>query len=273
MSAQRRLLVAVGSTLARTHLHFRRQLQLPRSNNRLPFLDALVYDDEIALRLARFHLAQLKSGVRQDHENVRTVLADLDRAAADVGYLSRGEMARFNHARQEIAEFQSKWERGFFDRHELDDVIGSLQRVVSSNRLRYQDRDILFNDLQRLREIRSRSVYRDRRGYHDRSARDVQDNSRDPRRFVRGEKEGRPRNVLRRAQALEGMGLHECLLHGGRDPLLVAFGEDCFRRNAVGADAIRAGLGSEGLRKELDAGLGNGVRHRGVGARSTGGRR
>jgi hypothetical protein len=102
-------------------------------------------------------------GYRNGREPLNRVRADLDRAAADVGYLSRGEMAGFNHARQEIGEFQEKWSRGVFDRHELDDVIGSLQHVVSSNRLRYQDRDILFNDLARLREIRERG-----RGYGDR---------------------------------------------------------------------------------------------------------
>lgn len=101
---------------------------------------------------------------RNGREPLDRVRADLDRAAADVGYLSRGEMARFNHARQEIGEFQEKWNRGIFDRHELDDVIGSLQHVVNSNRLRIQDRDILFSDLARLREIRERgSGYR--RGY------------------------------------------------------------------------------------------------------------
>ena len=44
-----------------------------------------------------------------------------------------------------------------FDRHELDDVIGSLQSVARSNRIRPRDRDMLMGDLERLREIRARS--------------------------------------------------------------------------------------------------------------------
>lgn len=104
---------------------------------------------------------------RYGREPLDRVRADLERAAANVGYLSHGEVSRLNHALDEITEFQQKWNRGFFDRHELDDVIGSLQRVVSSNRLRYEDRDTLFNDLQRLREFRSRSRYSDRPGYYD----------------------------------------------------------------------------------------------------------
>jgi hypothetical protein len=93
-------------------------------------------------------------------EPLDRVRADLDRAANDLFYLSRDDMRRFQHVREEIAEFQSKWERGWFDRRELDDVIVTLQRVVEYNRLRPVDRDLLANDLYRLREIRERN-----RGY------------------------------------------------------------------------------------------------------------
>ena len=84
---------------------------------------------------------------------------DLDRAGADMYYLSRGEIRRLNHARHEIGEFQGKRMRGRFDRGELNDVIGSLQHVVDKNRLQPRDRDLLFNDLARLREFRARSQY------------------------------------------------------------------------------------------------------------------
>lgn len=90
-------------------------------------------------------------------EPLDRVRADLDRAARDMRYLSGGEYHRFEHARDEIREFQQKWNRGRFDRHELDDVIGSLQKVVNGNRIRPRDRDFLLNDLARLRDIRSRS--------------------------------------------------------------------------------------------------------------------
>lgn len=90
-------------------------------------------------------------------EPLDRVRADLDRAARDMRYLSGGDFRRFDHARQEIREFQEKWNRGRFDRHELDDVIGSLQSVVRSNRIRPRDRDVLMDDLARLRDIRSRS--------------------------------------------------------------------------------------------------------------------
>ena len=89
-------------------------------------------------------------------EPLDRVRADLDRAARDLRYLSGGEMRRFNKVREEIAEFQNKWERGRFDRHELDDVIGSLQRVVDRNRLEPRDRDLLQDDANRLRDVRAR---------------------------------------------------------------------------------------------------------------------
>ena len=101
--------------------------------------------------------AQPRYDYRWGRKPLERVRADLDRAARDMGYLSGGDFRRFDRARQEIREFQEKWNRGRFDRHELDDVIGSLQGVVRSNRIRPRDRDILMNDLERLREIRSRS--------------------------------------------------------------------------------------------------------------------
>lgn len=102
-----------------------------------------------------------------NREPLDRVRADLERAARDMYYLSGGEMRRFNKVRQEIGEFQGKWERGRFDKGELDDVIGSLQRVVDRNRLQPRDRDLLMDDLGRLREFRARSGYYGR-DYRDR---------------------------------------------------------------------------------------------------------
>ncbi|MDQ6758939.1 MAG: hypothetical protein M3Z32_03605 [Acidobacteriota bacterium] len=101
--------------------------------------------------------AQARYDYGRGREPLDRVRADLDRAARDMRYLSGGDFRRFDHARQEIREFQEKWERGRFDRHELDDVIGSLQSVVRSNRIRPRHRDLLMDDLARLRDFRARS--------------------------------------------------------------------------------------------------------------------
>ncbi|HYL77940.1 MAG TPA: hypothetical protein VEU96_27250 [Bryobacteraceae bacterium] len=82
------------------------------------------------------------------------VRADLNRAASNMNYLSEAEMRRFNRVQARIAEFQAHWERGVFDRSDLDDIIVSLRGVVDRNRLRPRDRDTLMNDIGRLRALR-----------------------------------------------------------------------------------------------------------------------
>lgn len=79
---------------------------------------------------------------------------DLDRAESH-SYGRGSDHRRFNKVRQEMGEFQNKWARGRFDRHELDDVIGALKRVVNDNRIDPRDRDALANDMYQLREFRA----------------------------------------------------------------------------------------------------------------------
>jgi hypothetical protein len=84
------------------------------------------------------------------------VRSDLDRAESySDRYRDGGDHRRFNKVREELGEFQSKWARGRFDRHELDDVIKALQRVVNDSRLEYRDRDALREDLYQLRDFRA----------------------------------------------------------------------------------------------------------------------
>jgi hypothetical protein len=82
------------------------------------------------------------------------VRADLNRAARDMNYLSEGEIRRFNRVRDRIAEFQGNWERGRFDREALDEVINGLNGVIDRSHLRPRDRDVLTDDLARLRQLR-----------------------------------------------------------------------------------------------------------------------
>ena len=93
---------------------------------------------------------------RYRREPLDEVRADLERAARDMNSLSRHEMSRINKVHREITDFQRKWERGRLDRSELNDVIRSLEQVVSRNRLHPRDRDMLGNDILRLRSFRDR---------------------------------------------------------------------------------------------------------------------
>src|SRR5262249_14855897 len=92
------------------------------------------------------------------------VRGDLHRAQAH-SYSDGGTRRRFNRVREELGEFQGKLASGRYDRHELDDAIGALQKVVSDNRLDYRDREVLQEDLFRLREFRSANGYY-RGGYY-----------------------------------------------------------------------------------------------------------
>jgi hypothetical protein len=63
---------------------------------------------------------------------------------------------RLARTKQELDELQSKLAAGRYDERELDEVIAAMDRVVRDNRLSRMDRDVLADDLSRLREFRAR---------------------------------------------------------------------------------------------------------------------
>jgi len=89
-------------------------------------------------------------------EALDRVRGDLDRAERNLHYLPADEFVRFNKARGEISEFQHRWEEGRFDKGALDHLIGNLNHVVQYGKIRPHDRDILADDVRRLRELRER---------------------------------------------------------------------------------------------------------------------
>ena len=70
-----------------------------------------------------------------------------------------GDQYRISRTLQELDELQDKLARGYYDERELSEVIGAMQRVVQDNRLSRRDRDILADDLDRLRDFRARHDY------------------------------------------------------------------------------------------------------------------
>jgi hypothetical protein len=82
------------------------------------------------------------------------VRADLDRAESH-SYANGGDRKRFNHVREELNEFQRTG-----NPHELNDTISRLQKVVNENRLDPRDRDMLADDLYRMRDFRARNGWR-----------------------------------------------------------------------------------------------------------------
>ena len=59
-------------------------------------------------------------------------------------------------------QLQSKLASHVYDERDLDDVIAVMSRVVSDNRMAPRDRDILSDDLSRMREYREHHADWDR---------------------------------------------------------------------------------------------------------------
>jgi hypothetical protein len=89
-------------------------------------------------------------------EPLDRVRADLNRAERDLNYLSQDELRRFRVVRDRIFEFQRNWERGRFDREALNETIHGLDNIIDRYRLRPRDRDLLADDVSRLRDMRER---------------------------------------------------------------------------------------------------------------------
>ena len=83
------------------------------------------------------------------------VREDLDHVAANT-FPFGGDQARLARTKYELDELQQKLARGYYDEQELDEVIGALDVVLSSNRMASRDRDVLADDLVRLRDFRVR---------------------------------------------------------------------------------------------------------------------
>jgi hypothetical protein len=67
-----------------------------------------------------------------------------------------GDRVRLARTATELNELQGKLAEGRYDERQLDDVMAALSSVVQNNRLSERDRDILNDDLRRMREFRER---------------------------------------------------------------------------------------------------------------------
>ena len=91
------------------------------------------------------------TGVREDVEHVRSTT-----------WPSGGDDYRLDRTMEELNELQSKLANHVYDERELDEVITALGRVASYNRMAPRDRDILTDDVARMREYRERHADWDR---------------------------------------------------------------------------------------------------------------
>ena len=83
-----------------------------------------------------------------------------DRVRQDLDHVQQfaftnGDNRRLSRTDREISDLQSRLATGAYDQPELDDVIASLQSVVTDNRLSPDDRMMLNDDLSRIRDYRA----------------------------------------------------------------------------------------------------------------------
>jgi hypothetical protein len=93
---------------------------------------------------------------RGDHWRDRIferVREDLDQIQ-HVTWPGRGDEYRLERTKQSLNELQGQMARGHFDDRQLDEVLRSLDRVKDDNRLAPRDREILQDDIHRLRDLR-----------------------------------------------------------------------------------------------------------------------
>jgi hypothetical protein len=85
-----------------------------------------------------------------------------ERVRQDVDYVQSetfprgGDQFRLGRTLQELDELQGKLAAGRYDERELDEVIQALDRVVRDNRMSARNRQVLADDLDRLRDFRAR---------------------------------------------------------------------------------------------------------------------
>jgi hypothetical protein len=78
---------------------------------------------------------------------------DVDHVQA-TAFAGRRDEYQLARAKQELDELQQDLGSHRYEEAKLDEVIGTLQRVANDNRLPARDRDILNDDLHRLRDYR-----------------------------------------------------------------------------------------------------------------------
>jgi hypothetical protein len=101
--------------------------------------------------------AQFEPKARYDPSSVSSLVdqvhLDLNRSYGEF-HFTGGDRNRLNEAEKKLRDFSLKWERGSFDKGELDDSISRIQHVLDNNHLPLTDRDALSSDVNQLQRMR-----------------------------------------------------------------------------------------------------------------------
>lgn len=83
-----------------------------------------------------------------------TIRGDIEHVQQTSPWKAQREAKRLERTKEELRDLQGKLMRHNFDGGELNDVIDSLQKSANDDRLSRRDKDILADDLNRLRDYR-----------------------------------------------------------------------------------------------------------------------
>jgi len=72
----------------------------------------------------------------------------------DVWKLHGDDRKRLNKAEEQLRSFASQWHKGKFDKGNLNDSIGAIQKILNDNHLSGPERDSLWADVEQLRKMR-----------------------------------------------------------------------------------------------------------------------
>jgi hypothetical protein len=81
------------------------------------------------------------------------VREDLDRIQRETPKLS-ADQYRLVATKHDLDELQGKWEKHRYDEPQLDRTINAVEKVMNDNNLTPRDREMLGDDLRRLRDFR-----------------------------------------------------------------------------------------------------------------------
>jgi len=132
-------------------------------------IQSMVFGAALLLGLGLAAQAQFAPAVPYEAESVSNLVdrvhVDLNRAYTSF-HFTHGDRDRLNDAEKELRDFSLKWDRGNFDKGELDDAIGRVQHVLDNNHLPPGDRDALSSDVNQLRRMREAYDRHEIRGAH-----------------------------------------------------------------------------------------------------------
>ena len=93
-------------------------------------------------------------GREHNGEPVRRAISDLDRMRS-IRYADGHERKHIENARRDLVRFEENRARGKFDRDRLDSAISHLSHLANSWQVQPREREVLYQDVQALRELRA----------------------------------------------------------------------------------------------------------------------